>query len=289
MTDPMLGVFFAVLAMLSWGVGDFLIQRSARYFGDWAVLFYIEVFSTFLLWPFVSNQVLALGVGDWIFLLSLGVVILGAALLDLEALRVGKISVVEPINAFEVGVTGALSVFLLREPISSLQGFLLTLLLLGMILVSIKNFNHLRNSRLERGVLLALGATILMGIVNFLFGVGSRATNPLVVNWVTGLFLSVATMAYLVYKKQLGGVLGGLKRHSRLILSMSFIDNTAWIAYSYATLYMPIAIATALSESYIALAAGIGVFVGREKLLRHQWVGFAFVLIAAVWLSATLD
>jgi hypothetical protein len=34
-----IGVGFAFIAMLCWGVGDFLIQKSARKLGDWETLF----------------------------------------------------------------------------------------------------------------------------------------------------------------------------------------------------------------------------------------------------------
>ena len=49
----------------------------------------------------------------------------------------------------------------------------------------------------------------------------------------------------------------------------SFIDNLAWVAFAYATLYVPIAIATGISESYIALAAALGIIINKEKLKKH--------------------
>ena len=65
-----LGVFFACLALVAWGAGDFLIQRSARRFGDWAALFYIELFATTILLPFVWSDLAGLASGDWIFLID---------------------------------------------------------------------------------------------------------------------------------------------------------------------------------------------------------------------------
>jgi drug/metabolite transporter (DMT)-like permease len=66
------------------------------------------------------------------------------------------------------------------------------------------------------------------------------------------------------------------------------VDNLAWVCYSYATLFVPIAIATGISESYIALAAALGLVVNREQLNRHQLVGIVVVLVAVValvWVS----
>ncbi|HEY4525494.1 MAG TPA: DMT family transporter, partial [Candidatus Paceibacterota bacterium] len=261
-----LGVFFACLALVAWGAGDFLIQRSARRFGDWAALFYIELFATTILLPFVWSDLAGLASGDWIFLIGLGFILLIAAILDLEALRVGKISVVEPIYALEVGVTAVLSVFVLRELINLVQGMWLLLLIVGIFLVSVKSFRHLRHIHLERGVFMAICATLFMGLVNFLFGTGSRATNPLMVNWVTGAVLLVASVAYIGVKGEFRGLARDWRNGKGLLLGMSLADNTAWISFAYATTYIPIAIATGLSESYIALAALLGVVLNRERL-----------------------
>ncbi|MBU3978359.1 EamA family transporter [Patescibacteria group bacterium] len=51
-----MGILFAFIALFSWGIGDFLIQKSTRKFGDWLALFYICAFSTVVLLPFVYKD-----------------------------------------------------------------------------------------------------------------------------------------------------------------------------------------------------------------------------------------
>ncbi|MEK7110702.1 MAG: EamA family transporter, partial [Patescibacteria group bacterium] len=55
-----MGIVFALTALFAWGIGDFLIQRSARKFGDWAALFFIDIFGTIVLLPFVWQDFPAL-------------------------------------------------------------------------------------------------------------------------------------------------------------------------------------------------------------------------------------
>src|SRR6476620_5466159 len=112
-----MGILFALIAMFSWGIGDFLIQRSARQFGDWIALFYITAFGSIVLFPFVYKDLSTLVWRQHIFLILLGagVIMTLAAYWNFEALRIGKISIVEPIFAFEIAVAGLLSGVLLHE------------------------------------------------------------------------------------------------------------------------------------------------------------------------------
>src|ERR1700722_16118091 len=99
-----MGLVYVGLAIVGWGVGDFLIQRSARKLGDWEALFFITLFATIVLFPFVYPALSALSGYEWLVLSCTSVVILVAALFNFEALRIGKISIVEPIYAMEVPI-----------------------------------------------------------------------------------------------------------------------------------------------------------------------------------------
>src|SRR5690242_17315 len=130
-----MGVIFATLAIFGWGFGDFLIQRSARKLGDWEALFFVVFFATIVLLPFVYERLTVLTGFDWAILSLTSVVILGASLLDFEALRVGKMAIVEPIYAMEVPITIALSTFLIGEYLTKTQLLLVAGVILGVLLV----------------------------------------------------------------------------------------------------------------------------------------------------------
>lgn len=283
----MLGILAALGALLSWGVGDFLIQRSARKFGDWVPLTCITALAALLLLPLVWRDLSAVFIDSrsLIVLLITSVVICAAALVDFEALRVGKISVIEPIYALEVPVTVTLASLILAERLNPPQTILILVLMVGIFLVATKSLAHLKQVHTERGVWLAVIATIGMGTVNFLFGVGSRETSPLMINWFTSTFIAAVGLIYLITSGRTHEALADLKRSPGLLLGMSLVDNLAWISYSYATLFIPIAIATGISESYIALAATLGLVFNREHLRRHQFIGIIVVVGAVIVLS----
>jgi hypothetical protein len=51
------GIGFAFVAMLAWGIGDFYIQKSARAIGDWGALFAVTFFGVVVLLPFVYDDI----------------------------------------------------------------------------------------------------------------------------------------------------------------------------------------------------------------------------------------
>ncbi len=275
------------MALVCWGFGDFLIQRSARKFGDWIALFYITAFGAIILFPFIYRDLISSFTAHSPLLWITSFVILFAALLDFEALKVGKISVIEPIYALEIPVTAFLGTYIAKEHLSPEQNFLIIILIMGIILISTQSFSYFKKFTFERGVWYALLATIGMGSANFLFGISSRETSPLLVNWFTNLFIAVIAFLYLLFNSRLKEMVNDVKNNHKLILSVSLFDNLAWITFSYATLYIPIAIATGISEGYIAFAGGLGLLFNKEKLKTHQWVGFVVTIISVVILAFT--
>src|SRR3989338_9186400 len=176
------GIGLAFVAMLAWGIGDFLIQKSTRKVGDIEALFFVTAFGAAVLLPFVYKNIGALfaSSSDTMLILAvLCVVLLLAALLDFEALRVGKLAVVEPIWSFEVPVAALLAFFILGEEVTVLQILIIVALLVGLALVSLKKEFRLKHLWLERGTLLALLGAVFMGAANFFMGWGARVTDPI--------------------------------------------------------------------------------------------------------------
>ena len=281
-----MGIAFAFLALIFWGIGDFLIQRSVRKFGDWIMIFYIDLIGVIMFTPFVFKTLIPTvrKPDDLVILLVASTVLLFAALVDFEALKNGKISVVEPIFAFEVPVTAILAYFFIQEKITVFELSLIIVLVVGIALVATKSWRHFR-LKIEKGVLLAILTTIFMGTANFLFGFGGRQTDPWLINWFTSAFLALVSLIYILSKGQAGLILQDWRINKNLITQVSIYDNLAWLFFTFSILYIPIAIATGISESYIALAALLGLVFNGEKLARHQWLGLIICSIAAVILA----
>lgn len=286
--DYVLGVIAAVIAMVGWGFGDFLMQKSARKLGDWESLFYVCLFGTVVIFPFIYHQLPLLISNPFgtLLLLITSVVLLAAALLDLSALKDGKLAIAEPVFVLEIPVATLLAFFIISEGITLLQTVLIGGLMVGLMMVAIRSMHLKRRKWLEKGVLLAFLGSIFMGATNFAFGVASRATSALMVNWFTSLFLVLVCLAYLAYKSKLHKLSLDGHKNLKLLLAFGALDNAAWIGFAYATVFLPIAIAVSISQCFIIITVLLGIFVSREKLLRHQKIGVVVAIVLAITLAA---
>ena len=283
-----LGIVLALVAMFCWGFGDFFIQKSTRKFGDWETLFIIAIFGVIILFPFVFkdfSEIFNFQSKGFIVLLIASIVLLFAAILDFEALKKGKLSVVEPIYSLEIPIASILAYFLINEAVSTYQIRLIILLVAGLFLVSFKTTHFSKSNWFEKGVILVLLGTIFMGTANFFFGLGARIYNPISINWFVSLFLVLISFFYLLSKNKIKKMFKDIKKNKEFIFKMCVLDNAAWIAFAFALVLTPIAIATALSESYIVIAVLLGTYVNKEPLHKHQKIGLVLAIISAVLLS----
>ena len=176
------GILFALVALVSWGFGDFFIQKTTRIVGSWKTLFFIGIVGLVGLLPFVKNDLSSLNSAHFLLLSLLGVVAVFAALFDFEALRQGKIAIVEPIIGLELPITVGLSLTLANEALSFVQLFLIGVVFVGIMLAITAHHTHLHYHKriFERGAILAGIGAVGMALTNFLVGVSSQDISPLI-------------------------------------------------------------------------------------------------------------
>lgn len=283
------GIALAFVAMLCWGVGDFWIQKSTRKVGDLEALFFITAFGGFVLAPFAYPKLAGFFAAPTATLgvtFVLCVTLLVAAFLDFEALRVGKLAVVEPIWSFEVPVAGLIAFFFLGERLDAVTVALIAVLLLGLTLVSLKGDFKFKRFLLEKGTLIAFAGAIAMGAANFFMGWSSRLADPVLANFISDVFIAVVTGGMILWRHRARATVVDIRKNLTVLLQMSVADKAAWLAFAYAMVAAPIGIAVALSESYIIIAVLLGLAINRERLDIHQKIGLVVAVVAAVYLAA---
>lgn len=282
-----LGILAAIIAMLCWGFGDFLIQRSTRKIGDWETLFLITLLGTIGLLPFVwkdfPNFFQNLGPIVWILGVA-GILLFVAALLEFEALKEGKISVIEPTWSLEIPAAAIFAAFILKESLSPEQIILIATLIIGLFFVSYRGALT-KKFFLEKGVTISVVAAITMGAANFFVGWGARETDSLMINFVISFVSLVGSFIFLLFKGRINKTFSDLTKYPKTLLPMMVLDNSAWIAFAFAMTLAPIGITVALSESYIIIAVILGIFINKEKLSRRQLAGLLVALTSAILLA----
>lgn len=282
----MLGIIFALLALICWGFGDFFIQRTSREFGVWPSTFCITAAGALILFPFVFKSLPTLFSSPTIWLLlALGVGTLIVGLVTFDALKLGKISVIEPIMSFELPLTVLLVVIILRENITSIQTLLIAFVFGGILLVGYTG-NAKARHLLEKGALMALLAALLQAGVNIATGFSSQEIGPVETIWFVHTFVAIICVFYFSFTNTWHGLVKHVGQHPYETTAVAILDNAAWVFYAFATTLIPISLAITISESYIILTIILGVIINKEKLLHHQWVGVILSLVAVIILSS---
>ena len=285
--DITIGILGAFGAMLCWGVGDFLIQRSVRKIGNLEALAAIGITGTLGLLPFIFKDIpLLLQPSNLFLLLVLSVITFITSVLNFEAFREGKLSVVDVILEVELPVTIVFAWMFLRETVSPAQLFILFVIFIGVILVAIESLSlsHLKKS-LEKGAVLAFFAAVMMGLSNFFTAASARTISPLLAIWLPWMIVSVLCIGVLVKR---GTFLVGVHNaiaSKRLIIAMGILDTLAWLLYAFTLQSNQVAIATGISESYPAIAVMLGVWFNKESVKKHQYLGVIVALGASIVLA----
>jgi drug/metabolite transporter (DMT)-like permease len=274
-------LIFALLAMLCWGFGDFLIQRSARRVGDLEALAFIGLVGTIILLPFIIHEFhLIYSYQNLLLLLLLGIISFVGAMINFEALKKGKLSIIDVLFELELPITIILAFIFFRESLSYTQLFIVFFIFIGLILMATKSFSHWK-VRLEKGVLLAIIAAIGMGLINFLTATSSRQISPLMAVWAPWFIFTLLCFIFILRRKKgFSKFLNDGLKFKSLLIFMSLFDTIAWIFYSFATNNGDISVITAITEGYPAIAVLLGLWINKEKINWHQYAGIIITLIA---------
>ncbi|MCX6798530.1 MAG: DMT family transporter [Candidatus Diapherotrites archaeon] len=274
-------------AMACWGIGDFLIQRGTRRVGDIETLAFIGILGAIGLLPVVLPELpLLFSPANFGLLIVLGVVTFVAAIFDFEALREGKLCVIEVILEIELPVTAILAFIFFGETLTMVQLAIVLLIFLGIILMAIDPFSHRKARKvIEKGVVLAILAAVGMAAVNFLTAAGSKQVSPIMAIWVPWLVIGIMSIVVIWRGEGLRKFRVNAAKFKWLIIAMAIFDTAAWLFYATAVLKNEIAITTAITESYPAIGLFLGVWFNKEKIFKHQYLGAALALVASVLLA----
>ena len=281
-----LNILFAFGAMLCWGIGDFLIQRSVRKIGDIEALAFIGIIGGVLLIPFIIGESdLLFSYSNLLLLILLGVITFIVALFNFEALKVGKLSVIDVVLELELPVTIILSFIFFKERLTGMQFLFISFIFMGLILIATKSFSKVNLKGVERGVLLGVIAAVGMGVVNFLTGASSKAISPFLAVWFPWVVFTIFCLVVIIKKKDFKSFIKNAGKYKFLILGMGVFDTLAWLFFAFAVLENEIAITTAITESYPAIALILGLWLNKEKIKVHQYIGAGVAIIASIALA----
>ncbi len=281
-------VLLAFGAMLAWGVGDFFIQRTVRKMGDVETLGLIGAIGSLALLPFVIGDIMDLSGRGLSFLVIVGIFTFLIGMLNMTALRKGKLSIVEVVLTIELPVTLVLGLLLFREYFSFMQLTFIILSFLGIALTAMKTYPpHLLN-QFERGIGLALVTAIGYGFIDYFTAYSSRTFSPLLAIWLPWTVFALICIGIIMQRRDITHFFYKVSTYKRLVLITALIDVLAWVLYSISLSLHHLVLVTAITESYPAVAIFLDRAYNKTHVKMHQYIGAAIALVASILLALTL-
>ena len=284
--DIPLGVFFGILAMLSWGIGDFLAAKCVRKEGVFKILFWMQaiglvliipIFSVFFQFPLLS-------------LTTIGIILV-LAFLDIAAwaafykgMKIGKISVISPITSAWAALTVILSLVFLNETLTMLQGIGVFLAILGTICASFK-FRELIKLKLKNpGVGIKYAIIALVG-----WGVWFAVFDVLVteLSWFLPVFLTKIVMVFYLF------TYAGVSKQNisfprntiALVALIAVLDIIAFLSYSMGVIYEFTAIVAPITAAFPVVTMILARIFFKEHMEINQKLGVTSIITGIVLLA----
>lgn len=282
-----LSVLAAFGAMLCWGFGDFFIQKSTRKVGNIEALAFIGIIGSIGLLPFVVFELpLLFSFENLVLLCFVGIATLVIALFNFEALKKGKLSVVEIVFEIELPITVLLGFLFFAETLSALQMALILFILLGVGLISLSNVSKQQFLKsFEKGIAMAIIGGIGLAFLDFLTAAASRKVSPLMAIWMPFVVFTILCLLLIWRREGFKKFAGNAAKYKFTLLGMGIFDTIAWVFFAIAVFEKQLAITTAITESYPAVALLLAVCINKEKIRKHQYAGAAIALAACILLG----
>lgn len=287
MFDIPVSVLFGVIAMLAWGVADFLAAASVRKLTELQVAFMSQIVILAIFIPaalifFPSPQ---FTVSDILWVILGGVIDALGLLAFFKGLKVGKVAVVAPIATSASIVTVLISILFLGEQLRLPQAASILFVIAGSILISFR-LNDLRGLHFDhavKGAHYAFIAMILWGIGIGIIGHTVHA-EP---DWLPLVLISnLAILAtFILYGKIKGRKLSAPLINARLPALVGISEAIAFAAFGFGSSMGSASIIVPIIGTAPAVSVVLARVFFNEKTEINQKLGLLFIIYGIVTLS----
>ena len=290
-------VIVGLIAMLTWGIADFLQSIPVRKIGIYKTMFLSNFFGYILLLPiFFFRQYLSISFSNLVLLFIGGFFQAIAVKNFYEAMQTGEIAIVTPISASYPLVSVILFILFLGSKLNFITGIAIFILILGIVLTS-TDIKKLKNIREAKGVNQAIIAFFIWGVEFFvldlvakehiLFGISFPETSYIAVFFFSSLFNGLFMLVYSLMNKGLPTKLEikDIKKPILIILITAITYAFTWIVVNYGLAIGNSAVVTSISSIYPLICVILAMIFYKEKLVLNQKIGIVTIVIGLVLIS----
>jgi drug/metabolite transporter (DMT)-like permease len=294
-----MAIILGLTAALGWGTADFLARYAARLVCSYRTLLYMQAvgFVGLGVYLLVSGEFGRLftqtGWQPWAWALVAALLNIFGSLALYRAFEVGVLTVVSPIAASYAALTALLAV-LSGEVLRVQRGVGIAAVLIGVILAAAalpsptpsgagedkKN----QQTRLTRGVGLALTAAVAFGVMFWLFGfLVVPALGGVAPVWLIRLVTPCLLNAL---AKPFHQAISAPHGHTLwLIFAVGLLDSTAYVASTIGFTTGAVAVVSVLASLFSIVTVILAWIFLREGLHWSQWLGIGVIFVGIALVS----
>ncbi len=278
------GIFFGIIAMMSWGASDFFVTKSARGCEPYRAFLWSQITALIILFTiffiFFETPKFSFTVAGLILLSAFFTVIANMAFY--KSLKKGKVSIVMPVASCWAVVTVLLSLIFLNQSLTQYRAIGVVLAIAGAVIVSFswKDLRKLKNH--AGGVNYAVIAALAYGIDFVLIDIMANK-----IGWFFPmLFVALVSACFLsIYAGICGKDISFPKNIWQFIILVGILDTIAYLFYSSSVTTVYGAVMAPIAASSPAVSILLAKIFFKEKIEMHQEIGIASVIIGLILLS----
>jgi bacterial/archaeal transporter family protein len=302
-----IGIMAGLVAMLCWGVADFVQALNIKKIGAAKNMFFSNIIgfipTLIVFFFFLAAGSIHIDTISFILLFVAGILDTAGVFSFMKSYEKGEISIVTPISASYSVLTVILAFLFLGETLPFLKIVSIVLIVIGIFFVS-TNFKKIRHLHTVEGVKESIIALVAWGIYFFIIGlVSKRLLDFNMLNFGMSQFdakISIAITLFFVtslingtlmiilswFKGEIRDISALKVKNVLLFMIINFFLYTiAWIAVNYGVAMDLVSLVTPVSSLYPALTVMLALVFLKEKLVFNQKIGVVIVLLGIVLIS----
>jgi transporter family protein len=302
-----IGIIAGLVAMLCWGIADFIQALNIKKIGSLKNMFFsniIGIIPTIIAFIyFLAQGSIHIDMVSFILLFFAGVLDTFGVYNFMKSFEKGEIAIVTPISASYSVLTVILAFLFLGESLPFLKIASIVLIVIGIFFVStdLKKIKHLHT---VKGVKESIIALVAWGIYFFIMGVVSKrlldynllnfgmstldAKISIAINlfFFTSLINGILMIILSFFKEKIKDTTALKEKNILIFMIVNFFLYTiAWIAVNYGIAMDLVSLVTPVSSLYPALTVLLALFILKEKLVLNQKIGIVVVLAGILMIS----
>ncbi len=278
----MVALSLSLFACLGWGIADFLGGLKSRQLPTITILMTANFFGIGVLGIIVLVRGVAFpGHPDMAWAILAGLVGIVAMLMLYRAMAIGSISIVAPISAAGVIIPVVLGIGM-GDPLTRFQLVGIIAAIAGTILAARERSKKEDQKRMAKGVDLAIGAAITIGLF-FVFMDKASDVDPYWAAFLMRSSYSVFLLPFILIRRP---SLKVKREHYPAIILMGVIDALAAFSFAMATKIGLLSMVSVIGALYPVVTIGLSLVILKERPQKIQAVGIVFAIIGAVLISS---